>query len=49
MVLNPETKAKWENWECDQKLVTFLKKKEILPWFPQVSLYMLIIKVEAIM
>ncbi|KFW86143.1 Macrophage mannose receptor 1, partial [Manacus vitellinus] len=26
-VLNPETKAKWQNWECDQKLGYICKKK----------------------
>uniref|UniRef100_A0A8C5T5E2 Mannose receptor C-type 1 n=1 Tax=Malurus cyaneus samueli TaxID=2593467 RepID=A0A8C5T5E2_9PASS len=26
-VLNPEAKAKWENWECDQKLGYICKKK----------------------
>ncbi|KAF1410646.1 Macrophage mannose receptor 1, partial [Spheniscus humboldti] len=27
MVLNPETKAKWQNWECDQKLGYICKKR----------------------
>ncbi|RMC04928.1 hypothetical protein DUI87_18104 [Hirundo rustica rustica] len=27
VVLNPETKAKWQNWECDQKLGYICKKK----------------------
>uniref|UniRef100_A0A8C5J7G5 MRC1 protein n=1 Tax=Junco hyemalis TaxID=40217 RepID=A0A8C5J7G5_JUNHY len=26
-VLNPETKAKWQNWECDQKLGYICKKR----------------------
>ncbi|NXE05182.1 MRC1 protein, partial [Lophotis ruficrista] len=27
VVLNPETKAKWQNWECDQKLGYICKKR----------------------
>ncbi|OXB84687.1 UNVERIFIED_CONTAM: hypothetical protein H355_001164 [Colinus virginianus] len=29
VVLNPETKAKWQNWECDQKLGYICKKRNI--------------------
>nr|XP_047917806.1 macrophage mannose receptor 1-like isoform X1 [Anser cygnoides] len=29
VVLNPETKAKWQNWECDQKLGYICKKRNV--------------------
>ncbi|KGL73954.1 Macrophage mannose receptor 1, partial [Tinamus guttatus] len=28
-VLNPETKAKWQNWECDQKLGYICKRRNV--------------------
>uniref|UniRef100_A0A8C3EI87 Uncharacterized protein n=1 Tax=Corvus moneduloides TaxID=1196302 RepID=A0A8C3EI87_CORMO len=41
-VLNPETKAKWQNWECDQKLGYICKKRNftLVPsdgWVPYVD------------